>query len=320
MKMEDEYSYDSFHLNFLNKNINDKYILRCKRAKIDLKILIPLFAFCLSVLPLSIQIRFINGSHGIGWLLSAYTFILSPFVLMSIIALELLRDKIEKMEISRRTYYYKFKENATVFYVFLHAIATSLALYLRATNICDKSKVLTVFDKPMCVDQLEMPWDTFTITFFFTILYRTIFTHPIIYTYICQVITFFAVMLALIETTSLEVPTSVIMCTISIALYFVISYFLYYLKIHSMNNFIMEDRIRVYDSSHYNNSKIYHQQYYYQNDGNTQPLDSAIFYHNENQHPIRKVLSDSRINYENEINNYEYRSRSSSITSVDLTF
>lgn len=317
-KINDDYEIHNFSLEFKKKTINDKYILKCRRTPINLKILIPLLVFCLSVIPLNVQIRFLNGSMGLGWLISAYVFILAPLVLLTIIVLELLRERIERMEISRRTYYYVLKENVTIFYIFLHALATSISLYLRAITLCDQINGTSVFDRPICGDTREMPWDSFTITAFFTMLYRSTFTHPIFPTLICQLIQFCAVLAILIETTRIEYPTSLIMALITIGLYFVITHFLIYLKLHSINSFIMEDRIRAYDLNYNYN---YDTQQYYNNEP-TQCLDSAIYYHDEKEflYPIRKVLSDSRVNYDNEVNKFENRSRSSSITSVDLTF
>ena len=305
----DEFEFDAFALTFNNKTINDKYMLTCRRSAISYWILMLIFSINLTVLPILSQIRFLKGSFGFGWCLTSWLYIGAACNMFFIIILEFCRNKVEKMEISRRQYYYKLMERSTVLYNYFHYCCLSIGLYLLATRLCTSQDFKSIYDKVTCNNSgiKELPWDHFFIGSFFSLLYRSIFTFPIIHTYIGQTIQVSTVLLILYQTLNLEVPSTLLYAIIIGALQVFSIYALYLQKFQHINQFINENRSRSFDSQNYPNN--------YNLDERSHETDSSIFYHGSTYTaPLRKGYSEYRDDKD------DTRSTSSSITSVDLSF
>jgi len=303
MKMDSYYKlkYNFLIPQFINPKLEDRFLMRCRNGRNNLKVFIPIFIFCVLTMPMTVQYRAVRGDYGILWKIATYHIVLAPFVIFSLIVSEIYKDEIERLLISKEIYYYKYKEILNKVFFVNHTITINYILYLRSLRVCDKDKDISVFDNHYCNSVPGIPLDTFSMAMFFAILYQSMLGLPFIYNFLAQVLELFVLMLIVYNTGSIETfPVS----SISLVMFFGVCGIQYYMHLATINSFIMEDKIKSYDAINMNNFNTI---------PSTQSLNDAIYYHDEKV--LRKVAySDSRINYD--LDEYvDNRSRSSTLTS-----
>ena len=248
---------------------------------------------------MTVQLRALRGDLGKLWMLTTYILAINTLVVTTILFSEIFKDHIERVLVSNGMYYYRFKEILNKLFFVKHIITINLILYLRSQRVCDKDIDTSIFDKNYCNSAPGIPLDTFSMEMFIAILCQSLLGLPYTYIFSAQVIGFFVLILIAYSTASIKTfPLS----SLIIVMYLGVSCIQFYMQLTAIHSFIMDDKIKSYNS--YSSIRTIQ----------TSRSLNEIYYHNESPH--KSAYSDSKINYFDDFGDYENRSTSSTLTSL----